>query len=567
MPKINLVIQDSIPWAPEYSVDGLGRVYDKDGVRVPTRVEESNVMLEINGQEYSLAVVLVSVYMMDSADGENRFLMFADRNVFNVTVSNLRWTNLRDAGRQLSSLSMEIEVYWLIERIETGLNVIIFKRSELVHSLINTPKEHRQLFIHYWTGCDGKIWSNSQRRQFLTPSQDPTGYLKITIDIGKRLSVLVHRLVATSFVKNNDPGNNTVVNHRDGRKDNPLWTNLEWTSLSKNSFHSRKILGNLGRATKITRKFTDGRTVIYPSLSEAMRSCGVPIASRRVSNAIKDKTILYGSLWEYTIPIAPIFDLPTTESIAIPNSHFIVFPSLGRIFNLRKHAWASLQADNQGYQKVHLYIGGKQKQVSLHRTIVETVWGPIPEGMQVDHKDGDPTNNVISNLEIVTRQQNIVRAVERSSSSTNNSLVVYNSRDMTLTQFNNCRAAANFYRGNNKIASILGHIISSSSRDIECQGLFPSVYPPGKTKDEYIQELTKRIGRANYPVRSLTTNQIWFTLAEAAVSAGSTRGKVYKHCIGSTKKQLFEFVPLTELIDQITFQSFDSRRDPPLMPC
>jgi hypothetical protein len=565
MPKVNLVIQDPIPWATGYYVDGLGRVYDKDGAKVPTRVEESNVMVEINGVEYSLAVVLVSVYMMDSADGENRFLMFVDRDVFNVTVANLRWSDLRDAGRQLSSLSMEIEVSWMIERIEAGLNVIVFKRSTVVHSQSGMAEYHKILHDHYWTGNDGKIWSNRCCR-FLVPYLNSYGYPCFSVSPTKN-PAFVHRLVATSFVNNPDPVNNTIVNHRNGKKDDSCWINLEWTSLSENAKHSRNILGNPGGATGITRKFTDGKTVIYPTLREAMRSCGVPISSRRVSDAIKNKTILYGSLWEYTTLTAPIIDLPAEEFIAIPDSHFIVFPSLGRILNVKKHVWASLRSDNRGYQKVNLHVGGKQKQVSLHRTIAEAVWGPIPEGMQIDHKDGDPTNNVISNLEIVTRQQNIIRAVERSSSLTNNPLVVYNSRNITLTQFNNCRDAANFYRGNDDMSGTLGKIISGSRGCIECQGLFPSIYPPGKTKLEYIQELTKRIGRANHPVESLTTNRMWFTLDEAAASTGSKRQTVYQHCIGVTKKRLFAFVPLTELIDQITFQSFDPNRDPPLMPC
>lgn len=36
--------------------------------------------------------------------------------------------------------------------------------------------------------------------------------------------------------------------------------------------------------------------------------------------------------------------------------------------------------------------------------------GPVPDGMQVNHKDGNPKNNHVQNLEYVTRSENMVHA-------------------------------------------------------------------------------------------------------------------------------------------------------------
>lgn len=42
----------------------------------------------------------------------------------------------------------------------------------------------------------------------------------------------------------------------------------------------------------------------------------------------------------------------------------------------------------------------------LHRIVIETFIGEIPEGMQIDHIDGNKSNNYLSNLEIVTKSEN-----------------------------------------------------------------------------------------------------------------------------------------------------------------
>lgn len=46
----------------------------------------------------------------------------------------------------------------------------------------------------------------------------------------------------------------------------------------------------------------------------------------------------------------------------------------------------------------------------IHGLVAEAFLGPRPEGYQVDHKDGNRSNNHISNLEYVTAKENIKRA-------------------------------------------------------------------------------------------------------------------------------------------------------------
>lgn len=64
------------------------------------------------------------------------------------------------------------------------------------------------------------------------------------------------------------------------------------------------------------------------------------------------------------------------------------------------------QIDNNGYMFVHINVNGKTVNRLVHR-IVATCFLPNPNGYpQVNHKDNNPKNNVVSNLEWCTCQYN-----------------------------------------------------------------------------------------------------------------------------------------------------------------
>ena len=65
---------------------------------------------------------------------------------------------------------------------------------------------------------------------------------------------------------------------------------------------------------------------------------------------------------------------------------------------------------NAGYLMVGLWQANRASNHLVHRLVVEAFVGPIPEGHEVNHLDGDKTNNVLSNLEVVTRSENMKHA-------------------------------------------------------------------------------------------------------------------------------------------------------------
>lgn len=65
---------------------------------------------------------------------------------------------------------------------------------------------------------------------------------------------------------------------------------------------------------------------------------------------------------------------------------------------------------NRGYLRVNLSDKGKRVGVQVHRLVAETFLGNI-EGMTINHRDGNKTNNEVTNLEVVTQKENNKHAI------------------------------------------------------------------------------------------------------------------------------------------------------------
>lgn len=62
--------------------------------------------------------------------------------------------------------------------------------------------------------------------------------------------------------------------------------------------------------------------------------------------------------------------------------------------------------DGYGYLFVYLHENGKKKSRKIHQLVAQSFLGDCPVGLQINHKDGNKTNNIPNNLEYVTPKYN-----------------------------------------------------------------------------------------------------------------------------------------------------------------
>lgn len=73
----------------------------------------------------------------------------------------------------------------------------------------------------------------------------------------------------------------------------------------------------------------------------------------------------------------------------------------------KKAGYVSLhQIDRFGYRRVSLNTGKQRNTYPVHRLVAITFVGECPDEMEVNHKDGNKSNNHYSNLEYLSHRDN-----------------------------------------------------------------------------------------------------------------------------------------------------------------
>lgn len=88
--------------------------------------------------------------------------------------------------------------------------------------------------------------------------------------------------------------------------------------------------------------------------------------------------------------------------------------NLGRVRSWHKRSGGALLSagtDKIGYSFVILYYKARCTPHRVHRLVADRFISPCPAGLEVNHKDGDKSNNRASNLEYITHRQNILHAI------------------------------------------------------------------------------------------------------------------------------------------------------------
>lgn len=159
----------------------------------------------------------------------------------------------------------------------------------------------RSLDRYRKTGISGYI----QRGRILIGSKRGPGYLGVSLtkkDVKK--SVLIHRIVAETFIPN--PDGKKEVNHKNGIKTDNRVMNLEWSTRKENEKHS--YVAGLSRARRGTENILSKGVIQYDlqmnklkeygSIREVQRERGYNNSFIGACCKGKHKTA-YGYIWKY----------------------------------------------------------------------------------------------------------------------------------------------------------------------------------------------------------------------------------------------------------------------------
>ena len=99
-----------------------------------------------------------------------------------------------------------------------------------------------------------------------------------------------------------------------------------------------------------------------------------------------------------------------------------------------------------GYYRVTLCLNSVRKIARVHRLVWSAFNGPIPEGLEINHKDEDKANNALLNLELVTPSQNVNYGTrnKRVSEKMCKRIQMLDKNNNTLKTFNSLKEAAQF---------------------------------------------------------------------------------------------------------------------------
>ena len=93
----------------------------------------------------------------------------------------------------------------------------------------------------------------------------------------------------------------------------------------------------------------------------------------------------------------------------------------GVVINVKNNKIISMSKNNSGYLFFSIYNKNlkKTKTFYQHRFVYEVIKGKIPSNLEIDHINGNKTDNRIKNLQLLTHKQNVEKTKNKSIISTN----------------------------------------------------------------------------------------------------------------------------------------------------
>ena len=227
----------------------------------------------------------------------------------------------------------------------------------------------------------------------------------------------VHRLVAHAFLGPPPSDAASQVNHIDGNRSNNEEENLEWVTCSENTRHSyatNPSRGNAGskRARPVMiRPLGSHKWTRFSSIKWAAEAMSQPY------DTVRSRCHRNSQVHGYEYKFAPVkqVELPGEEwrPMIDPRSGRHVggrmVSSLGRVTSKAGPTVFGCSRED-GYLDTKIQVAPKSTYQTeyVHRLVAAGFLGlpPSPQHSQINHNDGNKSNNAVENLEYVTPAEN-----------------------------------------------------------------------------------------------------------------------------------------------------------------
>lgn len=207
------------------------------------------------------------------------------------------------------------------------------------------------LSTDFWIEDTGRL-RNARTRRWLKGGVNKGYHFYSLYFKGKQYILYTHRAVAQYFIPNENP-EATIVHHLDGNKLNNNYLNLQWVTPNE---HNQTIKENNQANTKREPQ-------------------------KKIIN-IED----YGEIAQFR----------NTPYFATKD---------GKILNMEKKIELKLSPSGNYLRFNAAY--GLNKKFLVHRVVWECFNGEIPDKMDIDHIDGNPKNNNLDNLQLLSHAENL----------------------------------------------------------------------------------------------------------------------------------------------------------------
>ena len=182
------------------------------------------------------------------------------------------------------------------------------------------PKFEKSDLSNYCASNKGNIMNN--KGLILTNQLNKNGYYVLTLvnkKTGKKQTYMVHRLVAYTFIKNNDPENKNIVNHKDKVTQNNCVENLEWTTKLGNNIHGRGI------KIRMINPKTNKLLKTFDCISDANKFLGLSKKNMNINKFcnISGPKLYHGYKWEYASNNQNIYYITIQDLLDADNKYDI----------------------------------------------------------------------------------------------------------------------------------------------------------------------------------------------------------------------------------------------------